>query len=124
MPNLVYFEIGADNIEAAATFYSKVFDWKIEKAEDGSDYWYISTGDNEDDDPGVPGGLAARQDQLNPTVNTIEVKSIDHCARKIAENGGKVLSPKIVISGVGHLQYCHDPEGNRFGIMEYYQSDE
>lgn len=123
MPNVTYFEIGADDVEAAASFYSKVFGWKIEKSEDGSHYWYITTSADEDD-PGIAGGLAERHDEWNATVNTIEVESIDSCAEKIAEGGGKVLAPKIAIAGLGDLQYCHDPEGNCFGIMEYYKSDE
>ena len=123
MPNVTFFEIGADDAEGAVSFYSKVFDWKIEKSEDGSDYWYITTSEDEEN-PGIAGGLSVRHDEWNATVNTIEVESIDRCARKIAESGGKVLAPKIAIPDVGDLQYCHDPEGNCFGIMEYYKSDE
>lgn len=121
MPNVTYFEIGADDVEEAAAFYSQVFDWNIEKAEDGSDYWYISCSD---DDPGIEGGICARHDEWNATVNTIEVESIDSCANRIAEAGGKVLAPKISIPGVGDLQYCHDLEGNAFGIIEYYKDGE
>jgi predicted enzyme related to lactoylglutathione lyase len=120
MRNVTYFEIGADDLQGAVSFYSKVFDWKIEKSEDGSDYWYIATGDEED--PGISGGLGRRFDEWNPTVNTIEVPSINDFATKIVEAGGKVLAPKIGIPGVGYVQYCHDPEGNAFGIMEYDRS--
>jgi predicted enzyme related to lactoylglutathione lyase len=120
MPNVTYFEIGADDLEEAAAFYSKVFDWKIQKALDGSDYRYIFCGE---DDPGIEGGLCARYDKWNATINTIAVKSINDCAKRIAEGGGKVLAPMISIPGVGDVQYCHDPEGNAFGIMEYYEDD-
>jgi predicted enzyme related to lactoylglutathione lyase len=121
MPNVTYFEIGADDVKEAANFYSQVFDWKIEKAKDGSDYWYISCGE---DDPGIEGGLCPRHDEWNPTINTIQVESVNKCAKRIAEAGGKVLAPMISIPGVGDLQYCHDPEGNAFGIIEYYKDDE
>jgi predicted enzyme related to lactoylglutathione lyase len=123
MPNVTFFEIGADDVEAAVSFYANVFDWKIEKSEDGSEYWYITTSEDEENQ-GIAGGLSGRHDEWNATVNTIEVESIDECARKIAKSGGKVLAPKIAIPGVGDVQYCHDPEGNCFGIMEYYKSDE
>jgi predicted enzyme related to lactoylglutathione lyase len=120
MRNVTYFEIGADDLEGAVSFYSKVFDWKIEKSEDGSDYWHITTGDEEDS--GIAGGLGRRFDEWNSTVNTIEVPSLNDFAMKIVGAGGKVLAPKIPIPGVGYVQYCHDPEGNAFGIVEYDES--
>lgn len=122
MSNVIHFEIGVDDPDAAVTFYSQVFGWKIEKAEDGSDYWYITTGDEED--PGISGGIVSRYDEWNPTINTIEVPSLDSCAKKITEMRGKVLAPKIAIPGSGYVQYCQDPEGNAFGIMEYDESAE
>ena len=118
MPNVIYFEIGADNPEEAAAFYSKVFNWKIEKAKDGSDYWNILCGE---DDPGIEGAVGARHDEWNATTNTIEVESINDCAKRVAEAGGRVLAPIISIPGVGDVQYCYDPEGNAFAIMEYYK---
>jgi predicted enzyme related to lactoylglutathione lyase len=99
-----------------------VFDWKIKKAEDGSDYWYITTGD--ENDAGISGALMNRFDEWNPTINTIEVPSLNDCARQITEAGGKVLAPKMPIPGSGYVQYCQDPEGNAFGIMEYDESAE
>ncbi len=122
MANVIHFEIGVDDLAASVSFYSSVFGWKIEKADDDSDYWYITTGD--DDDPGISGGLVNRIDEWNPTVNTIEVSSLDDCARKITEAGGKVLAPKIALPGLGYVQYCQDLEGNVFGIMEYDEAAE
>jgi predicted enzyme related to lactoylglutathione lyase len=117
MPNVVFFEIGADDPEAAAIFYARVFGWKMARAEDGAEYWYVDTGT--EDDPGVAGGLTYRINNGASTVNTIEVASLDDAARKITEEGGKVLAPKIPIPGQGHVQYCQDLEGNVFGIMEF-----
>jgi predicted enzyme related to lactoylglutathione lyase len=116
MPNIIHFEICVDDLEAAAAFYSSVFGWQIEKA-NGSDYRFITTGGGED--PGITGGLMNRIDELNPTINTIEVPSLNDFARKISLAGGKVRAPKVPIAGTGYVQYCEDPEGNAFGIMEY-----
>ena len=120
MPNVIYFEIAADNPEEAAAFYSKVFNWKIERAEDDSDYWHILCGE---DDPGIEGAVGARDDEWNATTNTIQVESINDCAKRVAEAGGRVLAPIISIPDVGDVQYCYDPEGNAFAIMEYYTDD-
>jgi predicted enzyme related to lactoylglutathione lyase len=120
MPNIVHFEICADNLEKAASFYSKVFGWKIERAEGFRNYWLIASGSEED--PGITGGLMKRAHELDSTINTIDVPSIDDFARKITEAGGKVLAPKTPIAGLGYVQYCRDLEGNTFGIMEFDES--
>jgi predicted enzyme related to lactoylglutathione lyase len=120
MPNVIHFEICVDDLERAVRFYTEVFGWTIEKAEDNSDYWFITTGN--DEDPGISGGLTSRFDEWNPTINTIEVPSLNSFAKKITEAGGKVLAPKISIAGTGYVQYCQDVEGNTFGIMEIDES--
>jgi predicted enzyme related to lactoylglutathione lyase len=117
--NVVHFEIGVDDLRAAAQFYGTVFDWSIDPAEDGSEYWTIRTGT---EDEGIDGGIGPRVDELNPTVMTIEVPSIDASAKMIFELGGKVRPPKLAIPGEGYVQYCHDPEGNAFAILEYDES--
>jgi uncharacterized protein len=119
MGHVVHFEIGVDDLPAAASFYATIFDWQIDPAEDGSDYWVITTGT---DEGGIDGGIGPRVDELNPTVMTIEVPSIDASAKKIFELGGKVRPPKFAIPGEGYVQYCHDPEGNAFAILEYDES--
>lgn len=116
MPHVIHFEICVDDLESAANFYSNVFGWEIDQVEDGSDYWPISA--RNEMGKSIPGGLNRRFDELNSTINTIEVPSLDDYAKKITENGGKVLAPKISIRGEGYVQYCHDLEGNTFGIME------
>ena len=122
MANVVHFEFGADDPAAAAAFYAAVFGWDVDQAEDGSEYWYITTGD--DDDPGIAGGVTRRFDELSSTVVTIEVPSLDVFARKVTEEGGKVLAPKSQIPGEGYVQYCQDLEGNVFAIMQYDEVDE
>jgi uncharacterized protein len=119
MPNVVHFEICADEPEQVVAFYSKVFDWKIEK-ESGVEYWAITTG--ADDEPGITGAIMRRFDPLNSTINTIDVPSLDVFARKITEAGGKVLAPKVAIAGLGYVQYCADVEGNGFALLEYHES--
>ena len=117
MLNVVHFEICVDDLESAASFYSNVFDWKIERTGDGSEYWAIRNLDE-----GIPGGLSRRYDEQDSTINTIEVPSLDRYAKKITEHGGKVLAPKVAIPGEGYVQYCQDGEGNVFGIVEVDKS--
>ena len=121
MPNLVFFEICVDDLDAAASFYSRVFGWDIEQG-DPENGCLITTGD--EDDPGVPGALSTRYDELSSTVCTIEVPSVAEYASKITEAGGRVAAPQIEIPGEGFLQYCEDHEGNAFAIVEYVEEAE
>lgn len=115
MPRVVHFEIPADDPARAVKFYKEVFGWQISKWEGPVDYWLITTGP--DDEPGIDGAIA-RRDELKSTVNTIEVSSVDEFTQKVADAGGKVVTPKIAIPGVGYHSYCMDTEGNVFGVMQ------
>jgi predicted enzyme related to lactoylglutathione lyase len=115
MPRVVHFELGADDPERAAAFYTSVFDWKFEKWQGPMDYWLIMTG--KEGEPGIDGGLGRRQRPDEHTTNTIDVESVDEYVEKAVANGGTVVMPKHAIPGVGYLAYCADTEGNVFGLM-------
>jgi predicted enzyme related to lactoylglutathione lyase len=116
MPRVIHFELFADEPERAATFYSDVFGWNLNKYPGPEDYWLISTG--EENAPGINGGLARRAPNRTATTNTIDVPSVDEFAEKILAAGGKIIAPKMPIPGVGYLAYCQDTENNVFGIIQ------
>ena len=115
-PRVVHFEINADNPKRAIDFYTKVFGWKIQQWEGPLEYWLISTG--EKDEPGIDGAITKRQYHDVTTVNTISVPSIDKFVEKIATHGGRIVTEKTTIPGIGYFCYCQDTEGNTFGIIE------
>lgn len=116
MGRVVHFEIEAEDPERASRFYKAVFGWKIEKWEGPTEYWLITTG--LEGEAGIDGGLGRREGNLSKTANTIDVKSVDETVKLIEANGGKVVSPKHPIPGVGYLAYCEDTEGLAFGVMQ------
>jgi uncharacterized protein len=116
MPNVVFFEICVDDLKAAADFYSRVFGWEIREDLDDVDSWTITTGKGRGS--GIGGALTIRYNELDSTINTIEVPSLEECAKQITEAGGEVLTPPSEIPDVGDLQYCHDLEGNAFAILQ------
>ncbi len=120
MPRVVHFEIDAKKPDRAVSFYQKVFDWKIEKWKGPVDYWLITTGNAKE--PGIDGGLSKRTEDKPSAVNTIDVPSVDKFAKKILENGGKIVRPKMAVPGVGWMVYFEDPEGNVWGLMESDES--
>ena len=122
MPRVIHFEIVADNPERAMKFYKQVFGWEFSKWDGPQDYWLVKTG--EDSQPGINGGLTPKTNQGSGNTggritNSIDVPSIDEFSNKISMEGGKVLSPKMPIPGVGYLAICEDTEGISFGIIQY-----
>jgi predicted enzyme related to lactoylglutathione lyase len=118
MPKLTHFEIPADHVERAVRFYSKVFDWFIQKDEaTPEDYWLVTPKENE---PEITAGIMKRTGPEDATVPTYEVSSVDGFTRRITDAGGIVYEEEpIVLPGIGYLHYCEDPEGNVFGIVQY-----
>ena len=122
MPRVIHFEIVADNPERAMKFYKEVFGWEFNKWDGPQDYWLVKTG--EDSEPGINGGLTPKTNEGSGNTggritNSIDVPSIDEFSNKISMEGGKVLSPKMPIPGVGYLAICEDTEGISFGIIQY-----
>jgi len=116
MSRPVHFEIPADNVDRAQSFYKNVFGWQFQKWDGPMEYWMIVTGP--DGTPGINGGLGRRRMPEEKPVNTIRVKSVDSAIASVTKAGGIVTVPKMAIPGVGWLAYAADTEGNPFGVME------
>jgi predicted enzyme related to lactoylglutathione lyase len=63
------------------------------------DYWLIMTG--KEKELGIDGGLSIRTEAKPSTVNTIDVASVDKYLKKIVDNGGKIVRPKMAVPGSG-----------------------
>jgi predicted enzyme related to lactoylglutathione lyase len=120
MSRPIHFEIQADDLERAKTFYSEVFGWTFE------DYRGVVTG--AEDSPGINGGMLQRAvptpgvDQgSNAAVLTMGVESFDVTSEQILVAGGLVATPKMALMGMAWQGYFLDTEGNTFGI---HQPDE
>ena len=114
--NIVWFEIPADNVERAKTFYSALFGWKIEKFPGGMDYWHVATGGG-DDSP--DGGLLKRQNPGHQGItNYIGVASVDQFVAKVQKLGGKLCMPRTAVSQMGYFAICQDTENNTFALWE------
>lgn len=115
MPRVSWFDIPADDIDRSQKFYRDVFDWKFNKWDGPMEYYMVDTGKEE---PGINGGLAKRMPGQMGITNTITVPSVDEFAKKIADNGGQLITQKMPIPGIGWFAQCTDTEGNVFGIIE------
>jgi len=117
MPKVIHFEIPAVDTKRAVDFYKKAFGWEFSNyGGEQMDYWLATAG--KDNEPGVNGAIAKKDDTHPTTINTVSVSSFEDAVEKIKMAGGEILLPKMAVPNVGYMTYCKDTEGNIFGIMQ------
>jgi predicted enzyme related to lactoylglutathione lyase len=125
MSRPIHFEIQADDLDRAKTFYGDVFGWTFEDYGQftGAPYWGVVTGP--EDEPGINGGLLPRPapaagpgSGTNGAVLTMGVEDFDATAARIEAAGGRVALPKVALTGMAWQGYFLDTEGNTFGIHQ------
>ena len=116
MPTIVHFDIATEDPARAKKFYTELFGWTFQSFPE-MQYDLITT-TNLDGTPGVGGGMGKRMDSSQRITNFFGVKSIDAAMKKVEKLGGKLVSPKMPVPGMGYLVNCMDTEGNMFGLWE------
>ena len=124
MPNIVYFEIPANNVDRAKHFYHALLGWKIEPTKVPMDqaaaaamqYHDISTGEAQEGTLTM-GGLYKRQ-MSELIINHVAVEDIDRVLGKVEQLGGKITMPKMEIKSVGLNAIIQDTEGNSIGLIQ------
>ena len=110
---ICYLEIPANTAADAASFYSRIFGWKVRERGDGNLAF---------DDTGGVSGTWVKEADRTPDERTrvyIMVDSIADALQQITENGGKVLTPRTDIApNMGAFAAFLDPAGNEFGLYE------
>lgn len=119
MPRVIHFEIHADDLQRAQSFYEALFGWSF-TAYVPDFYYLVATGP--DSEPGINGGMVKRRggagDKVISYVCTIGVDDLDAAIVKLKELGGTVAVEKHAIPKVGWNFYGKDPEGNIFGMHQ------
>ena len=123
MARVVHFEIVSDNTNRASIFYQNVFGWGAQQR-GNAPYVLLNTGP--DDQPGINGALMPwiepfpKKEGVHAYICTIEGPEIElaSVAKKVQEAGGKQLTHKKYIPGIGTHAYFEDTEGNVFGVLE------
>jgi predicted enzyme related to lactoylglutathione lyase len=116
MSAIVHFDVPAEDTARARMFYEQLFGWKYESWP-GMDFYLVSTM-NLDGTPGVGGGLGKRMDPSQRMMNYFGVASIDAAMKMVTSLGGKLITGKMPVPGMGYLANCMDTEGNFFGLWE------
>ena len=123
MGRVLHFEIHAADPDRAERFYVEVFGWTAQGIGGPVDYRLLTTG--AEGEAGIDGAILQRQggepeeDQaVNAYVCTIGVDSIEETERAVVAAGGRQVSDRMEVPGVGDLSYFKDTEGNIFGALQ------
>ncbi|HEY2935909.1 MAG TPA: VOC family protein [Gaiellaceae bacterium] len=112
---LVHFEIAAEDVDRAESFWSSVFGWQFSRDQmPGFDYRLVRTGDDQG------GGLYQSDDRDGHLKVYFDTDDLEASVEKVRSSGGEA-GEKQPIPHVGWWADCKDTEGNAFGI---FQSDE
>jgi uncharacterized protein len=121
---VVHFEIPADNVERAKSFYKQAFGWDISQYP-GMEYHMVSTVavDEKTRMPkevgAINGGMAKRNNDTNKTtLITVDVADIDAALKNIEKLGGKTVQKKQPVGDMGFTAYFKDTEGNVVGLWQ------
>ena len=125
MPKVVHFEIPAEDLDRARSFYGSVFGWQLQTMPMGEgEYTVVMTTPVDEQtqmptEPGaINGGMMQRDARISAPVITIDVEAIDDALRQIEAGGGSTVTARTPIPGMGAYAYFKDPEGNVLGLWE------
>jgi predicted enzyme related to lactoylglutathione lyase len=126
MAKVVHFEIPADDLDRAKSFYGRVFGWQIDSwpMAGGGEYTGLTTTAVDEKtmmplEPGAINGGMTRRDETTPSpVITVDVEDIDAALAEIEAAGGSTVTPRTAIPGMGAFGYFKDSEGNVMGLWE------
>jgi predicted enzyme related to lactoylglutathione lyase len=126
MGKVVHFEIPADDLDRARSFYGKVFGWRIDTMPmpGGGEYTGLTTTAVDEKtmtptEPGAINGGMMQRDAATPSpVITIDVEDIVAALAEIEAAGGSTVTPRTAIPGMGAFGYFKDSEGNVMGLWE------
>jgi uncharacterized protein len=125
MSKVVHFEIPADDLDRAKSFYGSVFGWELQTVPmNEGEYTSVKTTDVDEQtqlptEPGaINGGMFLRDERVTAPVITIDVDGIDDALKQVEAEGGTTVTPRTAIPGMGAFAYFKDPEGNVLGLWE------
>jgi predicted enzyme related to lactoylglutathione lyase len=115
---VVHFEIMGSDADKLRSFYSGLFDWKI-NADNPANYGIVDRDGNVNaDGAGIGGGIGAIEGVPGHVTFYIEVPDVEAALAKAESLGGsRLLGPEKVTEGV-EIGLFNDPEGHMVGVTK------
>jgi len=123
MPNsFVHLELNSTDVAKAKTFYSKLFDWKLDnemQMPDGGTYTMVEV---QGDGPG--GGMMKMPMPGVPSfwLAYVSVDDVATATKKAVSLGAKVIRDVTPVEGMGKFSIIQDPTGAGLGLWESTRS--
>jgi predicted enzyme related to lactoylglutathione lyase len=120
--HVVHFEIPADDLARAKSFYGSAFGWQVNDVP-GMEYALVMTTETDEGgrptEPGsINGGMFRREEPMTAPVITVDVDDIDKALEVIGSLGGSTVVPRQPVGDMGFTAYFKDTEGNIVGLWE------
>ncbi len=119
-PNsVVWFEIYANDLNRAKSFYEEVFAVEFTEMPMPDDSKMLFFPASDMNAPGAMGALVKMKDFEAKAGGTIVYFACDDCAveeSRVSKAGGEVLKPKMSIGEYGFISLIKDTEGNVIGL--------
>jgi predicted enzyme related to lactoylglutathione lyase len=117
---VVHFEVIGKDGEKLQSYFSELFDWKID-ASNPMGYGVVSRdGNTNAEGAGIGGGVAGAPEGSDGHVMFyVEVPDVDAALAKAESLGGKRLWGPSEVPGMGIvLGHFNDPEGHLIGVVQ------
>ena len=111
---VVHFEINANDSKKLGSFYSELFDWKID-TNNPMGYGLVDTGG----EGGIGGGIGQSDGNAPRYLSVyVQVDDLQAYLYKAEKLGGKTLVPPTEIPNTVTFAMFQDPEGNMIGLLK------
>jgi uncharacterized protein len=112
---VVHFEVVGKDRGTLESFYTQLFDWKLNEVGGPMEYATIETGG----DGGIGGGIGAAPDGGSGHVTFyVQVDDVQAALDKAESLGGSAVGPPMEIPGGGTIAVFTDPEGHLIGLWK------
>jgi predicted enzyme related to lactoylglutathione lyase len=112
-----HIEIPSASVDAAKKFYGGMFGWKFTDVPEMK-YTLYNSGDGE-----IGGGFFNPPEGTPRMItNYIIVTDLEDSAKKVPDLGGRVVSERMEVPGMGWFRIVSDPEGNSIGLWQAAQA--
>ena len=114
-PAVAWFEVTGKDGPTLQNFYSRLFDWQVQDAGDGSGYGLVQAGPN-----GIGGGIGPAQTGGPGAVTFyVEVDDPANYLARAEKLGGKTIVPPTEVPNFGlTFAFFADPEGHVVGLSK------
>ena len=119
----MHFEIPFDDKQRAMKFYTDSFGWHLTDMPEMQ--YHVVAGTVPVDDHQMPkepgainGGLFKRPKEAPSPTIYVGVASVDETIKKVEAAGGKIVTARTPITGMGAFGRIKDTEGNIVGLFE------